>query len=47
MFLKKILGMLLTTAPENQELDSQQSLRIAKDPRQQLELITALPSIEQ
>ena len=44
MFLKKILGILSTTAPENQELDS---LRIAKDPRQQLELITVLPSIEQ
>ena len=46
MFLRKILGRFLTTAPEKQELSSQQPLQVSIDPEQQLELISATPSIQ-
>ena len=45
MFLRKILGRFLTTAPEKQELSSQQPLQVSTEPGQQLELISATPSI--
>ena len=41
MFLRKILGRFLTTAPEKQELSSQQPLQVSTEPGQQLELIPA------
>ena len=46
MFLRKILGRFLTTAPEKQELSSQQPLQVSTEPGQQLELIPATPSIQ-
>ena len=46
MFLRKILGRFLTTAPERQELSSQQPLQASTVPGQQLELIQATPSIQ-
>ena len=46
MFLRKSLGRFLTTAPEKQELSSQQPLQVSTEPGQQLELIPATPSIQ-
>ena len=46
MFLRKILWRFLTTAPERQELSSQQPLQASTEPGQQLELIPATPSIQ-
>ena len=47
MFFRKILGRSLTTATEKQELSSRQALQVSTEPRQQLELIPATPSIQQ
>ena len=38
MFLRRNFGSFLTTAPENQELNSQQPLQVSTEPGQQLEL---------
>ena len=46
MFLRKILGRFLTTAPEKQELSNQQPLQVSTEPGQQLEIIPATPSIQ-
>ena len=46
MFLRKILGRFLTTAPEKQELSSRQPLQVRTKPRQQLQLIPVTPSIQ-
>ena len=46
MFLRKILARFLTTAPEKQELSSQQPLQVSTEPGQQLELIPATSSIQ-
>ena len=46
MFLRKILGRFLTTAPEKQELSSQQPLQVSTESGQQLELIQATPSMQ-
>ena len=47
MFLRKILVRFLTTVPEKQELNSQQLLQVSTEPVQQLELISATPTIQQ
>ena len=40
------LARFLNTAPEKQELSSQQPLQVSTEPGQQLELIPATPSIQ-
>ena len=40
------MGRFLTTAPEKQELSSQQSLQVSTEPGQQLELIPVRPSVQ-
>ena len=47
MFIRKFLGRFLTTAPEKQDLRSQQPLQVSTEAGQQLELIPAIPSIQQ
>ena len=45
--LGKILGRVLTTAKEKQELSRQQPLQVSTEPGQQFELIPATPSTQQ
>ena len=47
MFLRKILGRFLTTAPEKQELNRQHLLQVSTELGLQLELIPAIPSMQQ
>ena len=46
MFLGKISGSFLTTAPEKLELNTLQPFQVSSEPGQQLGLIPATPSIQ-